>query len=27
MEHMRMFSRIKGVPNEDVEEQSVALLD
>jgi ABC-type multidrug transport system ATPase subunit len=27
MEHMRMFSKIKGVPNEDIEEQSVKLLD
>lgn len=27
MEHMRMFSRIKGVPNEDIEDSSIALLD
>ena len=27
MEHMRMFSRIKGVPSEEIEEASIALLD
>ena len=27
MEHMRMFCKIKGVPNELIDEQSQALLE
>jgi hypothetical protein len=27
MEHMRMFSKIKGVPNDEIEEESIKLLD
>jgi len=27
MEHMRMFSKIKGVQNEDIDEESEALLE